>query len=139
MPHPGKSLLVHQCIQLTDADGFLYVAPCGEFCQYLRRCQEKYSSCLWIFGVGAGHVEIDVDEFFLWRVVGKLLHIAAHTFYLVELEPILKPSALYQPHRLVVHRPMGYRGLKRGVDALHEKREETAVARLVGEKLQFVA
>ena len=72
-------------------------------------------------------------------MVGKLLHIAAHTFYLVELEPILKPSALYQPHRLVVHRPMGYRGLKRRVDALHEKREEAAVARLVGEKLQLVA
>ena len=72
-------------------------------------------------------------------MVGKLLHIAAHTFYLVEREPILKPAALYQPHRLVVHRPMGYRGLKRGVDALNEKREEAAVARLVGEKLQFVA
>ena len=134
--HSLESFVVEHLTEGAQRDGTMEIAIGDELGLYLGCGEEMHSARL--LAHRTGNFEIDIEQFLLGSVVGKLLDILAQLLNLVGGKPI-DEAIIHQFHRLGIETAVVDGMLKGRVDVLDVEREEAAVARLVGEKLKLVA
>ena len=134
--HSLESLVVEHLTEGAQRDGTMEIAIGDELGLYLGCGEEMHSARL--LAHRTGNFEIDIEQFLLGSVVGKLLDILAQLLNLVGGKPI-DEAIIHQFHRLGIETAVVDGMIEGRVDALDIEGEESAVARLVGEKLELVA